>query len=86
MLCKLLTCPGVATARRVHPFGDSNLCGIHAEGYDEAMRAQDSPEGITPSVITALLFACRYGPGSDPPLEQAERGPEYAHGYKTGTE
>lgn len=81
MLCKLLTCRSDATERRIVPFGAVNLCGIHASEFDAW-----TPGGERPHILGELTVACRFGPREDPPLEQSERGPGYAHGYKTGTE
>jgi hypothetical protein len=82
MLCKLLTCRFDAVERRRVPYGTVNLCADHAGEVDR----WSAGDFVCQGVLTELMFACRYGPADDPPLEVEERGLEYAHRYKSGAE
>lgn len=84
MECKLLYCQEPAAERRIVPYGEVNLCGWHALTVEAALAATrhayefgvPSPESQR-ALLRELHDACRHGPHQDPPLEDAERGPEY---------
>jgi hypothetical protein len=65
--------------RRITPFAEVNFCATHAEAYSEWEATLGS--GASPPVedrVPGLIRACRYGPGRDPSLDAASRGPAFA--------